>query len=509
MIGLRSVHRIANVLFNNQRSTTFNLNRKLGSVPLTSEKYNVQRGDFNKLCDADINFFKKLLGDRVVTEESDLEFWNTDWLKTVKGQSKIILKPKTTEEISKILQFCNNKKLAVCPQGGNTGLVGGSVPVFDEIILSTSLMNNIISTDINSGIMVCQAGCILQNLNTHLEDYKMVVPLDLGAKGSCHIGGNLSTNAGGLRLLRYGSLKGNVMGIEAVLADGTVLDSLDIIRKNNTGYDLKQLFVGSEGTLGVITAASILCPQKSKSVQVSFLGVDSFENLVSLLRNAKEHLGEILSAVEFEDDVCMGLVQNQLGLKNPIGDHPFYMLIETSGSNEQHDAEKLEQFLELSVSSGLASDGTLATDFTKMDAIWQLRERLAEALLLEGYTYKYDISLPTSLMYEAVHAVRKRLEPLGNSFKTVCGYGHLGDGNLHLNVTSEFFDPDILSKLEPFLFEYTVQQKGSISAEHGIGFKKAKYIGLNQSDESLAMMKSLKKLLDPNMILNPYKVLPP
>ncbi|ELU02184.1 hypothetical protein CAPTEDRAFT_166406, partial [Capitella teleta] len=228
-------------------------NRKLPD--LTSERYpHVKRGDYATLSQEDVSFFREVLPEasQVLTTAEDLQGYNTDWMGIVRGDSRAVLRPKSTKEISRVLKRCNDRRLAVVPQGGNTGLVGGSVPVFDEIVISTELMTDVISVDPVSGVLVCQAGCVLERLDGLLrEEHDLMMPLDLGAKGSCQIGGNVSTNAGGIRLLRYGSLHGTVLGVEAVLANGDVLDCLSSLRKDNTGYDLKQLFIGSEGTLGV------------------------------------------------------------------------------------------------------------------------------------------------------------------------------------------------------------------------------------------------------------------
>lgn len=261
-------------------------------------------------------------------------------MRKYRGQAKLVLKPGSTEQVSKILKYCNDNMLAVVPQGGNTGLVGGSVPVFDEIIINLQRMDKIKSFDDVSGILVAEAGVILEVADNFLAEKKHIFPLDLGAKGSCQIGGNVATNAGGLRLLRYGSLHGNVLGIEAVLPDGTVIDDLLTLRKNNTGYDLKQLFIGGEGTIGIITAISILCPQRSQAVNVAYFGLESYEHAQKAFRAAKDQLGEILSAFEMMDGRTQKLLQTGAGKKLPLeGEHPFYCLIETSGSNTDHDSE--------------------------------------------------------------------------------------------------------------------------------------------------------------------------
>ncbi|XP_060623955.2 D-2-hydroxyglutarate dehydrogenase, mitochondrial isoform X2 [Anolis sagrei] len=478
---------------------------RLQEVMLTSERYEVQRLPFAHVSEADLSFFEHLMPGRVVTDVDELELFNVDWLKSVRGCSKVLLKPQTTVEVSEILRYCNERNLAVNPQGGNTGLVGGSVPVFDEIILSTALMNQVISFDPVSGILVCQAGCILENLNKYLEEFDFIMPLDLGAKGSCHIGGNVATNAGGLRLLRYGSLRGTVLGLEVVLADGSLLNCLTSLRKDNTGYDLKQLFIGSEGTLGIITAVSILCPRKPKAVNLAFLGCQSFSQVLQTFTTCKGMLGEILSAYEFMDSECMKLVERHLKLARPVAESPFYVLIETSGSNSAHDEEKLSHFLEHVMASDLVIEGTLASDETKIKALWALRERITEALTFDGSVYKYDISLPVERLYDLVTDMRERL---GRSAKNVVGYGHLGDGNLHLNITAESYSHSLLDAIEPYVYEWTSKYRGSISAEHGLGFKKKHYIHYSKSQEAVLLMQQFKTMLDPKGILNPYKMLP-
>ncbi|KFO87986.1 hypothetical protein N320_00166, partial [Buceros rhinoceros silvestris] len=477
---------------------------------------------FARVSDSDVAFFEQVMPGRVITNPEELKPFNVDWLKSVRGCSKLVLKPRTTAEVSQVLRYCYERNLAVNPQGGNTGLVGGSVPVFDEIILSTVLMNRIISFDKVSGILVCQAGCILEKLNEYLEEQGFIMPLDLGAKGSCHIGGNVATNAGGLRLLRYGCLRGTVLGLEVVLADGSALDCLASLRKDNTGYDLKQLFIGSEGTLGVITAVSVLCPQKPKAVNLAFLGCQSFAKVLETFTTCRAMLGEILSAYEFMDEKCMELVERHLKLSSPVTGNPFYVVIETSGSNSAHDEEKLNNFLEQAMTSGLVTDGTVATDEKKIKArnqrgtwfieiclvcqmLWSLRERITEALTHDGYVYKYDISLPVGRLYDLVTDMRVRL---GRSAKNVVGYGHLGDGNLHLNITAESYSHSLLDAIEPFVYEWTARHNGSISAEHGLGFKKKQFIQYSKPKEAVFLMQRLKAMLDPKGILNPYKTLP-
>ncbi|KAL6105466.1 d2hgdh [Pungitius sinensis] len=464
-----------------------------------------KRLPFSTITGEDLAFFGKVLPGRAITDPDLLASSNVDWLKSVRGSSEVLLRPQTTEEVSQILKYCNGRNLAVNPQGGNTGLVGGGVPVYDEVILSTALMNKILTFDSISGILTCQAGCVLENLSIYLEERDYIMPLDLGAKGSCHIGGNVATNAGGLRLLRYGSLHGTVLGLEVVLADGRVLDCLATLRKDNTGYDLKQIFIGSEGTLGVITAVSILCPRQPKSVNVVFLGCETFEQLLRTFQLCRGMLGEILSAFEFLDSECMRLLNTHLKLPNPISDCSFYIVIETSGSNATHDAEKLHNFLEEAMALSLVTDGTIATEDSKIKALWSMRERVTEALTHDGFTYKYDVSLPVERIYQLVTDMR---EHLGHRAKSVVGYGHVGDGNLHLNITSPAKDPALLAAIEPFVYQWTASCQGSISAEHGLGLKKRNYIYYSKPTQAVALMGDIKAMLDPKGILNPYKTLP-
>ncbi|MCJ1363970.1 hypothetical protein MMC16_003079 [Acarospora aff. strigata] len=473
-----------------------------------------------EICRDHVTFFRDLLGagsaviDGVSSDASDdLESFNSDWMRKYRGHTKLVLKPGTTEEVSKILKYCNDQMLAVVPQGGNSGLVGGSVPVFDEIVINTSRMNNIRSFDEVSGTLVVDAGCILEVVDHFLAEKNHIFPLDLGAKGSCQIGGNVATNAGGLRLLRYGSLHGNVLGLEAVLPDGTIVDDLSKLRKNNTGYDIKHLFIGGEGTIGIITGVSILCPQRPKAMNVAFFGLESFDKVQRAFREAKGQLSEILSAFELMDGQSQDLVHKVTKKKRPLdGEYPFYCLIETSGSNSEHDSDKLEKFLEHVMGEEIVSDGVLAQDETQIQSLWSWREGIPECLGHWGGVYKYDVSIPLPELYQLVEETRERLSSAGlmgadekHPVVDVVGYGHMGDSNLHLNVATRRFDKDVESKLEPFVYEWISKRHGSISAEHGLGIAKKPYIGYSKSDTMVNLMRQIKSLYDPNGIMNPYK----
>lgn len=477
---------------------------------------------FKELTQADVAHFRSVLGpSAVVTDPADLEALNVDWMGRYTGSSKVALKPKTTEQVSSIMGYCHSHRLPVVPQGGNTGLVGGGVPVFDEVIISTSAMNTIESFDEASGVVVAQAGVVLETLDNFVGQAGYRVPLDLGAKGSCQIGGNVATNAGGSRFIRYGSLRGSVLGLEAVLPDGRVLDTLTTLRKDNTGYDLKQLMIGGEGTLGIITRLAIACPIKSSSVDTIIVKVDDFDNVKSLLRMAKEKLGEILSAYEFMDKQSVDLALKHLShVSDPLRDETEnesvaasgsgLVLVECAGSNAEHNRVKLESFLESAFEDGLVSNGVIAESETQSNALWELRESLPEAIVKAGTggTLKYDFSLPLSSFYEIVELARQKVA--GIDGVEIVGWGHIGDGNLHLNIalTSPSTAAAVKERLEPWVYEFVARCRGSVSAEHGLGQMKADAIGYSKANTAVDVMRVIKNALDEKGICNPYKMLP-
>jgi D-2-hydroxyglutarate dehydrogenase len=334
-----------------------------------------------------------------------------------------------------------------------------------------------------------------------------MMPLDLGAKGSCQIGGNVSTNAGGLRLVRYGSLHGSVLGLEVVLADGRVLDLLSVLRKDNTGYDLKQLFIGAEGTLGVVTKVALLTPRRPTSTQVAYLACASYAHVLQTLMCARTVLGELLSAIEFQDRRSLELVlQHTPGTRDPFAGsvHPFYVLVESAGSDAAHDAATMARFVERALTEELVCDGTVARDASQQRALWRLRESVAASAGKHGSVYKYDCSLPTHRMYNLVLQMQQRMQD-----RAVCvGYGHVGDGNIHVNVIAPTYDAHTEALIEPYVFECVSAEGGSISAEHGIGQGKVPFLHYSKSATAISMMQSIKHTFDPHGILNPYKTIP-
>ena len=336
-----------------------------------------------------------------------------------------------------------------------------------------------------------------------------------------------------MRLLKHGSLHGTVLGLEIVLADGTVLDLLRTLRKDNTGYDLKQLFIGAEGTLGVVTKVALLAPRLPARVDVTFVAVPSFPAACAALRRAKRDLAEILSAFEFLDRASLELVNAQLkGTSDPLPEapSPFYVVIETASSSDEgtHERARLDAYLEGLKADGTAVAGVVGRDHKHAVALWNIRERISVALKHAGAVYKYDVSLPTEKMYDLVVDMRRRIADATTTTTTtataatddadffdfggvsVVGYGHLGDGNLHLNISSPAGYHVALERLiEPFVYEWTAEKRGSVSAEHGVGVMKPNEIGHSKPPEAIALMRGVKQLMDPKGILNPYKVLPP
>ncbi|ORX53480.1 FAD-binding domain-containing protein [Hesseltinella vesiculosa] len=483
-------------------------------TPLTRSKHpHLKRGPFKKLQQEDINYFRTVLGSNQITTETDAH--NIDLFNLYRGSSKLCLFPKSTEQVSSILAYCNDQHLAVVPQGGNTGVSGGAVPVFDEIVVNMSKFNRIRAFDDLSGIATVDGGVILEQLDQYLAPKGYTVPLDLGAKGSCQIAGNVSTNAGGLRLLRFGNLHGNVLGLEVVLPDGTILDDLSTLRKNNTGYDLKQLFIGAEGTLGMVTGVSLLTPIRPSSVNVTLVAMSSFEKVLQAYVSAKDHLGEILSAFEFWDMSSIKVVESKMEMEAfPVSqsDAPFYALVETQGSRDDHDKLKLEHYLESLMAEDVVLDGVLAQDDKQMRSLWQWREKIPEAIVACGPALTYDVSMDIRLFKQMVDSTMKHFEQkglIGNTYQNIIGFGHIGDGNLHIMANMTGFDHNAQEVFDKYVFEWALANKGSISAEHGIGIHKVDYMERSKRGKNqLPLMNKIKNTLDPRGIMNPYKLLP-
>lgn len=398
----------------------------------------------------------------------------------------------------------------------------------NEVVLQLERLNQILAedgTDVHPvmGLVKCQAGVVLEQIQQYCAARELLFPIDLGAKGSCQIGGNLATNAGGQYYHRYKSLCANVLGLQVVLADGRVMDwnfsKCNV--KDNTGYKLFQLMIGSEGTLGIITAIAMGCPPFPASRQTAIVVCPTYDAVMKTISSAKKYLAEILAAMEWMDTSVWDLVsqvghgQVPLLSKETHGDSPmgpYYILVETHGSNTIHDRAKMDLFIEASMNQNLVMDGVIAQDMKQAQEFWRIRESCNPTIARLGCNYKYDISLPVNEFEDFILEMKtKRLDALDNISVVNANWGHILDGNLHYNVvTKDHFNkqPEVLAALEPYLFESILRRGGSISAEHGLGQSKKDLLSMVHDHQTLHFMRDVKRLFDPKNILNPGKYFP-
>ena len=418
-------------------------------------------------------------------------------------QAEIIVRPESTEEVSKILSVCNQAGQPVIVHGGLTGLVYGTRTSPDQLILSLERMNNIEEIDPIGRTLTCQSGVTLQNIQEKAESENMIFPLDLGARGSCSIGGNISTNAGGNRVIRYGMTRDSVLGIEAVTSDGTILSSMNRMIKNNAGYDLKQLFIGTEGTLGIVTRCVLRLREAPISQNTALVGIENFPSIVTFLKHIDSGLGGNMSAFEvmwkeFYEMVTNSLDEKSLPLKKNI---PYYVLVESMGSDQIKDEEHFESLLQKALEDSVIVDAVLAKSEKERKALWAFRDDV-EKQAQYGPTVMFDVSLPINEMEEYVSKVDLNLQKYWKDFHHIV-WGHLADGNLHLVVGTGDLESDTIKKIENSVYEPLELIGGSISAEHGIGLEKKPYLHLSRSEEEINYMKALKDTFDPKGILNP------
>ena len=418
-------------------------------------------------------------------------------------QAEIIVRPESTEEVSKILSVCNQAGQPVIVHGGLTGLVYGTRTSPDQLILSLERMNTIEDIDPVGRTLTCQSGVTLQNIQEKAESENMIFPLDLGARGSCSIGGNISTNAGGNRVIRYGMTRDSVLGIEAVTSDGTILSSMNRMIKNNAGYDLKQLFIGTEGTLGIVTRCVLRLREAPISQNTALVGIEDFPSIVKFLKHIDSGLGGNMSAFEvmwkeFYEMVTNSLDEKSLPLKKNI---PYYVLVESMGSDQVKDEEHFESLLQKALEDSVIVDAVLAKSEKERKALWAFRDDV-EKQAQYGPTVMFDVSLPINEMEEYVSKVDLNLQKHWKEFHHIV-WGHLADGNLHLVVGTGNLESDTIQKIENSVYEPLERIGGSISAEHGIGLEKKPYLHLSRSEAEINYMKALKDTFDPKGILNP------
>jgi FAD/FMN-containing dehydrogenase len=429
-----------------------------------------------------------------------------------KGATPLLLKPGSTEDVSRILALCNESGTAVVPQGGNTGLVGGQIPTGGEVLLSLERMTRIRNISTDDDLLIAEAGVVLRRVQQAAEEAGRLFPLSLGAEGSCTIGGNVSTNAGGVNVLRYGMMRELVLGLEAVLADGRVLDLLRGLKKDNTGYDLKQLFIGAEGTLGIVTAATLKLFPKPHSYATALAAISDVPVAVDLLRRLQRATGGLVTAFELMHRRSLDLVEKHIpGTANPLPRHDgWVILIEVSNPTAFDGTEAMQQTLAEAMEKGAVLDAAFAKTERDRQALWKLRETLPDAHRLDGATIANDISVHPSRIAEfldtADAAIRKVLAS-AQSYP----FGHVGDGNLHYAIKAPGNETALLAArtaLEHAVHEATVKLGGSISAEHGLGIAKNKDIARYKNADEIDVMRALKRTLDPKNILNPGKLLP-
>jgi FAD/FMN-containing dehydrogenase len=453
-----------------------------------------------------------------VLTEGDLTPWEQDWRKRTRGKALAVVRPGSTDEVAAVVRACAATGTPIVPQGGNTGLVVGGVPDDSgrEVVLSLTRMNKVRGIDSDNLTMTVDAGCVLQNLQQAADDAGLLFPLSLAAEGSCTIGGNLATNAGGTQVLRYGNTRELCLGLEVVTAQGEVWNGLTGLRKDNTGYDLRDLFIGSEGTLGVITGATMkLYPQPAARV-TAWAAVPSMEAAVRLLGLALQQLGAGLTGFEVMGQFALALTDKHYPqLRVPLfRDHPYCVLLENSDQeSEDHARGRFEHLLEAALDEGCVADAVLAENIAQARGLWHIRESIPLAQADEGLNIKHDISLPVSRIPAFCAETDALLQREIPGVRLV-NFGHLGDGNLHYNVQApeggdmQAFLRDREEQVNTLVYDQVKRFDGSISAEHGIGALKVGKLPDYKSPVAIGMMRALKKALDPQNLLNPGRVVP-
>ncbi len=445
-------------------------------------------------------------------DEAEIAPHLIEWRSKYQGKTPLLLKPANTADVSKILAICNETQTPVVPQGGNTGLVGGQIPFAGEVLLSLSRMKAIRSVDREGMYLIAEAGSVLADVQKAADDAGQYFPLSLASEGSCTIGGNLSSNAGGVNVLRYGNARDLVLGAEVVLADGRVLDLLRTLRKDNTGYDLKQLFIGAEGTLGVITAAALKLFPKPVERATAFVAVEGPATAVRLLGRLQDATGGLVSAFELMPRIGLEFVCAHIpSCRDPLAaPSPWYVLIEATSGHAGLLSGLFENTIAAAIESGLASDAVIASSEAQREALWRLRESLSESQKYEGGSIKHDVSVPVRDIPAFIAEGSALAEKLVPGVRPV-PFGHLGDGNIHFNlsVPKGADNATYLARWEEIsraVHDLVHRFGGSISAEHGLGVMKRDEILRYKSQTEMDVMRTLKRTLDPNGILNPGKV---
>jgi FAD/FMN-containing dehydrogenase len=440
-----------------------------------------------------------LTGDDVANRKAGI--WIDEGIK-----AKAIVRPKNTEELSKVLKICNKNKQSVVPHGGLTGLAEGAITEEDQIAISTERLNTIEGIDTVGRTITLGAGVPLEKAQNEAEKNNLMLAVDLGARGSCTIGGNISTNAGGNMVVKYGMTRDSVLGLEAVLADGRIVTSLNEMLKNNSGYDLKQLFIGTEGTLGFVTRAVLRLREKPKSTNTALLAVNSFDQVTQLLKHIDRGLGGNLSAFEVMWEDFYKQVTTEPALNSPplTQGFPYYVLVETTGSNQAKDTEHFEELLEEALNLEIIEDAVISKSDSDRSSLWAIRDDV-EQHYQDGPVKMFDVSMPILSMEQYIKDVHKKFSENWSTYKCVV-FGHLADGNLHVVSGVGSDDKESIKKMESCIYDPLRSIGGAVSAEHGIGLEKKDYLGISRTEIEIDIMRTLKQTLDPNNILNPGKV---
>jgi D-lactate dehydrogenase (cytochrome) len=457
--------------------------------------------------------FRAVVGDKyAVTDAADIAPYLTEERDLFHGRSPLVLRPGSTAEVSAICKIATEYKIALVPQGGNTGLVGGQTPHNGEVVVSMRRLDKIREIDAASNTMTCEAGVVLQVAQQKAAGIDRLFPLSLGAEGSCTIGGNLSTNAGGTGALAYGVAREMALGLEAVLADGRILNLLSKLKKDNTGYDLRNLFIGAEGTLGFITAATLRLFPKPRAIETAFVGLKSPAEALKLLTLSQSIAAGGLTSFELLADIAVDFsVRHGIDVRNPMaGRHPWYVLMELSSSRDDARAA-LESILEKGLEDGILDDAVIAASLSQRQAFWKLRDEMSAAQKPEGGSIKHDISVPVAAVPDFIAEADAAVVKLIPGSRPV-PFGHLGDGNIHYNVSQPVGGnaADFLARwheVNAVVFAIVMRMGGSISAEHGIGVLKRDELPDVKDKVAIELMRSIKAMLDPSGIMNPGKVL--
>ena len=448
--------------------------------------------------------------DFLTREPDELKTYGKDWTKVHTPNPSAVVFPRTTEEVSQFLKLCSRHKIAVVPSGGRTGLAGGAVAAQGEIVLSLARMNKMGPVDPLSQVVRVQAGAVTEAVHKHCEPHGLTWPVDFASKGSSHVGGNISTNAGGVKVIHYGMTRNWVLGLQVVTMNGDILELNGALEKNNTGVDLRQLFIGSEGTLGIVTEATLKLARLPEHLDVFFFAVREFSDVLTLFLEARK--GPFtLQAYECLLHNCLEAVIWNLGVKSPFAEkHGAYVLMEVERPTTPEAQARLDDWLASLFERGLIQDGTLAQSPREAKELWMLREAVAESLTRKAFLHKNDISIPVSELETFLGSMMKIFETKYPGLG-VYVFGHIGDGNLHVNtLMSEGMEREEFLKrakaADQDLFELVRSHQGSVSAEHGIGLLKKEALHYSRTPAELALFRSLKLALDPQNLLNPGKV---